>query len=255
MKSNSGNCLDLIGQRFGRLTVVDRAEDKIDPKSGKHKTQWICNCDCGTTGYITIGAALTSGATRSCGCLHREVSRVNFHKEGRDHPSKKYNKYDLTGEYGIGYTTKDEEFYFDLEDYEKIKDICWHISSRGYLIGHIVGTKKTIKMHQLIMENKLKDGYIIDHINADLKNDNRKQNLRITTQDKNVLNRKRSKINKSGKTGVSYSKQKNKWLAYIRYQGVQYHLGEFIDKEDAIQARLDAEKKFFGEYQYIGEYA
>ena len=48
---------------------------------------------------------------------------------------------------------------------------------------------------------------------------------------------------------------KNKWLAYIKYQGVQYWLGEFIDKEDAIQARLDAEKKFFGEYQYIGEYA
>lgn len=33
------------------------------------------------------------------------------------------NTYDLSGEYGIGYTTKGEEFWFDLEDYDKIKSI------------------------------------------------------------------------------------------------------------------------------------
>ena len=37
---------------------------------------------------------------------------------------KKYNTYDLSGEYGIGYTSKGEEFYFDLDDYDKIKDYC-----------------------------------------------------------------------------------------------------------------------------------
>lgn len=40
-------CLDLIGQRFGRLVVLERAEDEVDKKSGKHKTRWLCQCDCG----------------------------------------------------------------------------------------------------------------------------------------------------------------------------------------------------------------
>ena len=40
--------------------------------------------------------------------------------------NKKYNKYDLSGEYGIGWTSNtNQEFYFDLEDYDKIKDYCW----------------------------------------------------------------------------------------------------------------------------------
>lgn len=248
-----GKCLDLMGQRFDRLVVVGRAEDKIDPKSGKHKTRWVCNCDCGTTGYITVGTALTSGATRSCGCLHREVSRANFHKEGQDHPSKKYNKYDLSGDYGIGYTTKGEEFYFDLEDYEKIKDICWYIS-RGYVVGHIVGDKE-IRMHRLIMKDKLKDGLIIDHINADHKTDNRKENLRVIPQSKNVLNRRRQSTNKSGKSGVSFDKRSGNWVAYIKINNKSHHLGYYKNKEDAIEARLKGEEEYFGEYQYIGEYS
>lgn len=38
--------------------------------------------------------------------------------------NKRYNRYDLTGEYGIGYTNQGVEFYFDLEDYDKIKEYC-----------------------------------------------------------------------------------------------------------------------------------
>ena len=54
---------------------------------------------------------------------------------------KKYNTYDLTGEYGIGYTSKDEEFYFDLEDYDKIKDYCWRITMQGYVRAYSPKTK------------------------------------------------------------------------------------------------------------------
>ena len=47
---------------------------------------------------------------------------------------KKYNKYDLTGKFGIGYTSKGEEFYFDLEDYDKIKNHLWYKDKDGGLI-------------------------------------------------------------------------------------------------------------------------
>lgn len=37
----------------------------------------------------------------------------------------KLNKYDLTNNYGIDYTSKGDEFYFDMDDYEKIKNFTW----------------------------------------------------------------------------------------------------------------------------------
>lgn len=41
-----GQVKDLTGQRFGRLLVLSRAEDYIQP-DGKHITMWNCLCDCG----------------------------------------------------------------------------------------------------------------------------------------------------------------------------------------------------------------
>lgn len=38
---------NLVGIRFGRLTVLDRAEDYVSP-SGRHLVQWRCHCDCGS---------------------------------------------------------------------------------------------------------------------------------------------------------------------------------------------------------------
>lgn len=56
---------DLSGLKFGRLTVIDRA------KVSKPRPYYNCICDCGNSIVIT-GKRLTSGNTRSCGCLHRE---------------------------------------------------------------------------------------------------------------------------------------------------------------------------------------
>lgn len=72
--SSDKHCSDLIGQRFGRLVVLERADDEIDKKSGKHKTRWLCQCDCGNKKIIR-GASLTSGRVKSCSCLHKEVSQ------------------------------------------------------------------------------------------------------------------------------------------------------------------------------------
>lgn len=53
----------IIGQRFGRLVVVNL---KVDGK----RSLWTCRCDCGGQ-RTTRRDALTSGATKSCGCLPR----------------------------------------------------------------------------------------------------------------------------------------------------------------------------------------
>ena len=61
--------IDLTGERFGRLVVIQRAPNKR-PK----RTRWQCRCDCGA--YTTVdGSALRTANTRSCGCLHDELAR------------------------------------------------------------------------------------------------------------------------------------------------------------------------------------
>lgn len=59
---------DLTGQRFGRLTVLERAEKR---KNGM--AFWICLCDCGNTTQPIRTADLKNGKTKSCGCLRNKA--------------------------------------------------------------------------------------------------------------------------------------------------------------------------------------
>lgn len=60
---------DLTGRKFGRLTVVERAEN--GKCCGKSVTRWLCKCDCGNT-VVVEGHSLKNGRTKSCGCLNVE---------------------------------------------------------------------------------------------------------------------------------------------------------------------------------------
>lgn len=65
-----------VGDRFGRLTVVSRAENK-----GKYKC-WNVSCDCGNTKTVYDGS-IRSGRTTSCGCLAAEVHRARLTTHGQ----------------------------------------------------------------------------------------------------------------------------------------------------------------------------
>ncbi len=58
----------MIGQRFGRLTVIAEGERP----NGKGVKHWICQCDCGNITRPVSGSSLRLGRTKSCGCIHRE---------------------------------------------------------------------------------------------------------------------------------------------------------------------------------------
>jgi len=73
---------DLIGQRFGMLTVIRKTEQR------KHRNiVWECTCDCGNTKLVS-SSELTLGRTRSCGCLRKVSTRE----------TGIINKRDITGE-------------------------------------------------------------------------------------------------------------------------------------------------------------
>lgn len=62
-----GNYVDLRGQRFGQLTVIEAT----DKRSNKGSVIWECICDCRKTVHVASGD-LVSGNTASCGCRKRE---------------------------------------------------------------------------------------------------------------------------------------------------------------------------------------
>lgn len=254
--------INIIGNRYGRLLVVDRAEHRT--KCGH--ILWKCLCDCqtqvpedeikwvyATKGNLERGASDKRGGTSSCGCYKNEITS----KYGK--ANKKQNKYDLSNEYGIGYTFKGYEFYFDLEDYELIKDYCWHEHNDGYLRTcyetyideHGKRHNKYIMLHQLLgQKHNMYDAdnkEEIDHING-LPYDNRKDNLRRATHMKNMKNVKLSILNTSGYKGVHYAKNEKKWKAYITCDNKRISLGTYKNKEDAIKARLEAEKEYYAEF-------
>lgn len=62
--------VDRVGQRYGKLLVIGRAEDGIRESNGQILPRWICQCDCGNI-KIVDGGSLRAGHIVSCGCLNR----------------------------------------------------------------------------------------------------------------------------------------------------------------------------------------
>lgn len=226
---------------FNRLTAKYIGDDYISPKDKKHKAQWWCECACKNPELVLVSANnLKRGKVKSCGCLHQEKSKLN----GKN--NKKYNTYILTGEYGIGYTVNREEFYFDLEDYDLIKNHCWNINE-----GYVTTTDSNhhiLQMHRLIMHIDNPE-IQVDHI-YHIHYDNRKEKLRIVIHSKNMMNRGLFSNNTTGVTGVSWNKRSSKWQSYIGVNNKLIHLGLFDEFEDAVFARKIAEEKYFKEYSY-----
>lgn len=233
-----GKINDLTGQRFGKIIVIKRA---YDHKKNDRYCYWLCQCDCGKEKIIK-GKNLRNGSTKSCGCIFRDEEYLNSNSGIFKNT---YNTYDLSGEYGIGYTSKGEKFYFDLEDYDKIKDYCWCMSDKKKYVSN---SRFGIRMHRLIMDCN-DENLVVDHINH-ITYDNRKENLRICTQSQNGMNKSRPINNTSGYAGITYDYSENKWRARLGVGGKTINIGRFKTIEEAIKARKEAENKYFGEYSY-----
>lgn len=129
----------------------------------------------------------------------------------------------------------------DIEDIDKVKQYKWTMSKQRY----VVSGAPDVMLHRLIMN--CPDELVVDHINHNTL-DNRKVNLRVCTISQNNMNREIRHISKSGYIGVH--SHYGSWAAKIKVNGKQIHLGTFKDINDAIAAREEAEKKYFGEFAY-----
>lgn len=87
--------IDITGERFGRLTALERAGR--NPKNGN--VLWRCKCDCGNS-VIVDGSLLRRKITRSCGCLRRERGRQSV-KQNQDFINRAGDTSHLLNEEGI----------------------------------------------------------------------------------------------------------------------------------------------------------
>ena len=234
---------DLTGLKFNKLTVLNLGKpysEKCNRTKNGYllRRTWDCLCDCGNIKYGVLEKQLKNGSVKSCGCLSKEQSRIN----GKQ--TKKYNKYDLSKEYGIGFGSNNKEFYFDIEDYEKIKNINWIVKSNNYVEG-MDEERNPISLHRLIM------GFPnchVDHINHQT-NDNRKINLRLVNRSQNQANTKLRIDNTSGTKGVYFNRLRGCWIGCIQVNHNKFSKG-FANKEDAIKYRKYLEDKYQKEYSY-----
>lgn len=123
-----GKLVDLTGMRFGRLVVEKRVDNKYN------QVFWHCKCDCGNEKDI-CGSSLKRGDTVSCGCYNREISSSRGDLKYKSFQTT--NEYEFTVDTCIGYTSKGEIFLVDIEDFDLIKDISWHVTKAGYVVGNI----------------------------------------------------------------------------------------------------------------------
>jgi hypothetical protein len=94
---------------------------------------------------------------------------------------------------------------------------------------------KVVKVHKLIwflFNDKITDGFVIDHIDRD-KSNNFIGNLRVVTQSQNCLNSSVATNNKSGITGISWDKVNKKWRVVKIINRKNYHLGRYDNIECA----------------------
>ena len=213
--------VDITGQRFGKLTVIESAGVYRSPSGKHHEIKWRCLCDCGNSAVVN-GSNLRTGHTTSCG-----ECKVFFRRGG----------------YMIGVAKNGREFSFDLDDFETVKRYEWTVADSGYVEAHV--ERRTLRMHRLLLD--VDKGEYVDHINGD-KTDCRKHNLRISTNRQNLGNKNVGKNNQVGYKGVGYDKRRGLYYAYIVPDGNKKWLGYYPTPEEAATAYNKAAAFHFGEY-------
>jgi len=196
------------------LTIIGKAKPRYR-KNGKQRPRVKAVCKCGVIKEYDK-YEVTSGHTKSCGCLRSENNKT-------DHPL---------------YVT-----------WESMKARCYNKNKASYKWyggkGVIVCDEWLNDFWQFVsdMGDKPSPELTLDRIDSN--GIYCKDNCRWLDSTGQAINKQIREDNTSGYKGVSYHKRSKKWRAYIHFQGVRYELGSFNYKEEAIEARKLGEQKYW----------
>lgn len=210
-----------IGDKFGERTVIKAYSSK--DKYGSWQS--LCRCSCGRIKGVS-NSNLINGKTKSCGHVIAENLR-----------NKAYAKSDKKL---IGKTFGELTVLKRVNDEGNSRYLCrCSCGKEIVLVGAalLAGQQKTCgHVHDKGYE---KFSEIKDLGTKDL------ESKRVEGTSLYSISTKKPKNNKSGYKGVSYMKNKGKYRAYIGLRGKQINLGLYDTAEEAYQARLDGEEKYY----------
>ncbi len=226
-----GKKLNLKGEKFGRLLVVNEAPRYVMP-SGYKARKWNCICDCGVEKEI-FQNALTTGATQSCGCYRIDQLPSNRDSAkglriGCDRSDNRYNVWSMMIQRCY------EKNHGNFELYGAVgKLVCdrW-LEPRG---------QGFVNFCQDMGERP--EGTSLDRI--DNEGSYSPENCRWANQTTQNINRGTNKNNTSGCKGVTWHNDCGKWCAQLAYDYKNIYLGLFQDWFEAVCARKSAEIKYF----------
>ncbi len=138
------------------------------------------------------------------------------------------------------------EAIVDRVDADLVAGFSWRVTGAGYVQAD--RRFLYLYLHRLIAGAGPDER--VDHANGDPL-DNRRQNLRIATRSENAANRgpdNRRAGKSSRHKGVSWSKSKGRWLAYIHIDGRTRYIGRFSDEDEAARAYNAAALDVWGEF-------
>ena len=211
---------------------------------------------CEVCGRVTERGHKTWGYTLCSKHMHQYLKYKRF-LDNNPRTQQDLNDYRIEGNIAIfdlynHDMIKDAEFIIDADDVELVRPYKWRRTTYDTIVtGNCTKTNPTIHLYWLILGIAFNhDGLVVDHINCN-RFDNRKCNLRITTQQMNVCNKSYMSKNTSGIIGVWFDKEKNKWCAEIRFKKIKTFIGYYEDYNEAAYARYIAELLLFGEFQNL----
>ena len=204
---------ELIGKRFGRLTVIGEAEPHRTP-GGKSIRRLICKCDCGKT--VTVLRNELSRGRTSCGCERYEKIR-------EDLTGKRFGRLEAVKLVVLDKPTRNGIIH-------------------GWLCKCDCGNEVVCTSKQLNSGKKTSCGCAI--VDA-LKSDNRNQRYDGTIISAIKPERKANINSKTGVKGVYWSNREQCYIAKIGFKGKSIMLGRFHSLVEAKKARQSAEEEYY----------
>lgn len=204
------NIENLIGKRYDKLVVVEQMETT---KQGQRR--WLCKCDCGGTCVATTGN-LNSGHATNCGC-----------KKSPDLTGKVFGKLTV-----LGRSDKRNSRGKRTTPMWECRCECGAITYKA---------TDTLTNPDMSMCNECAGKYAAGIV---------RQSAGFVggTQITKIADMKPTAANTSGARGVYFEKRSNKWRARLTFKGKIMSFGSFARFEDAVFARKEAEKIYFGEF-------
>ena len=193
---------DLIDKKFGRLVVIKRMDN-----DEWGRLRWLCKCYCGKE-KIIVGQSLRSGATKSCGCLQKEIVSI----ANTTHGQTRTKTYDVWHNMIQRCTNPKHKYYK-------------HYGGRGIKV-----CKRWMKFENFLEDmGKIPEGYSIDRINNN--KGYKKSNCKWSTKKEQSRNTRRNRSGTyGGKTQLLIEWSEETGIPYSTLWQRIYRLGWSIEK-------------------------